>query len=157
MFDKLIIQFFILHFFRSKICFPCGAPLTYLHAIFLFCAPPPSLEIPSYGPGQDRSQPERSGQDRKGAGAFSHMFIAVKLSTRRSEVQYSTADLAAGAQLDILLLGGLVGNSPREARKFFLPPPKHFQGGQEKCVLYSNNKKTNLTNRIFSKSEFMNR
>ena len=44
--------------------------------------------------------------------------------------------------------GGLGGNI---SRKIFWPPLNFFfGGGQEKCVLYLNNKKTNLTNRIFS-------
>ena len=54
--------------------------------------------------------------------------------------------VTTGAQLDILLWGGQGGNISWEARKFFLPPPplNIFRGGQEKCVLYSNNKKLTL-------------
>ena len=58
----------------------------------------------------------------------------------------------AGAQIDILLGGGggQGGNISSKARNFFFAPLNNF----EKCVLYSNNKKTNLTN---SGSGFMNR
>ena len=43
-----------------------------------------------------------------------------------------------GAQLDILLWGGQGG------KFFFATPLNIFRGGQEKCVLYSNNKKLTL-------------